>query len=351
MPITPADLKHFAGIDTKDIVKSIVYVTYLLGNWRNAKATPPFFTLWLKDVEEVEKRAPFLHTPRMVKEQKELWFYLMHQYKNPVWVEIEDPKLGIVGSYASVLKPPSGSKGVIFFIPGIGNDYECVGPLIVSLAEAGYTVITISYPEGVHGFLTGEFARLSLEEKNGYTHAWYFAQCIGSIASRLNINEYSLWGFSTGALITALLWKHALHYGRVKDILLLAPAGMHKQSEEEALQGAIGELQELLKPELFALMQALPSLMSAKTPRFFAEKSTAYESLKRLVLEDSMPLYLALPSITRIVHLKNDHITKSVNASPQLCAFEQWVIPALHAGVHLQGRRIVSELISRKALR
>jgi hypothetical protein len=137
-----------------------------------------------------------------------------------------------------VLTPPESrrtedtdTKPPIFLISGISNDLESMGSLPQEIAFSGRKVVTIAYPESWHGDVTDEFGKKAEESQSYEPHISFFKGAIENIRNQPeltaklgNFDEFELWGWSAGALMTAEILKDPKFQNLVSNAVIVAPA-------------------------------------------------------------------------------------------------------------------------------
>lgn len=136
--------------------------------------------------------------------------------------------------------PEDTAKPPIFFMPAFAGDLYGVESLIKEEAMHGRRVISIAYPESHLGRTTEAFAR-SVEESSAYeSHTTYFKQAINKLLGK--DTEFELWGYSTGATLSAEILSDPEFQGRVKTAVFISPMSVVDQSKAEFTKGALDEI-------------------------------------------------------------------------------------------------------------
>jgi len=174
------------------------------------------------------------------------------QYLNQGEVPVNHPKYGELKARFTMIEPPKsrksleeGSKPPIFLIPGIGNDIDCVGTLAQELPFEGRSVIVVGYPESVMGTTTEKFAQ-AVEASDDYgPHTDFYKEAINSLLGEKG--EFELWGFSTGAPISAEILTDPEFQKRVTDAVYLSPASAVEQKIPQLMVNSAMEIKKIAK--------------------------------------------------------------------------------------------------------
>jgi len=168
----------------------------------------------------------------------------LEQFLNQGEVEVSDEDFGEAKARFSIINPQQEKekrdKPPIVFIPGISNDLACVETISQELSLSGRRVITIAFPESFMGRVSEKFAE-RCEQVPGYaTHAKFFEEAIKKI---LPEGDIELWGYSTGGPISAKMLTNNPEFSkRVKDAVLINPAGSVEQSKKQLSFGVAKEV-------------------------------------------------------------------------------------------------------------
>jgi hypothetical protein len=184
---------------------------------------------------------------------------------------------------------PTSSEPPIFFIPGISNDVEAVGPLVHALTQTQRSIVTIGYPESSKGEVTKKFAEAVEHSSDLSPHVQFFSQAINKIyhqnfskKDKSSDSELELWGYSAGATLSAELLKESFFQRHTKKAVLLCPAACVYQKTyyffscfcPNLLRAVAESMKVLLYSESFRYMSLL------KTPAKRKSKVTQGNKLK-----------------------------------------------------------------------
>ncbi|HEX3654522.1 MAG TPA: hypothetical protein VHV55_01880 [Pirellulales bacterium] len=162
-------------------------------------------------------------------------------------VTVTLPVLGVQTAGFTHLSPSSARVGTptIVLIPGISNDVGCVETLAEELAFSGRIVVVISFPDAVLGRVSLAFADAVEQSATFGPHASFFKSAIKRLLPESE--ELELWSYSTGAPIMAeMLNDDPAFSERVKEAVLVNPAGSVSQGRVQFLLGLVKEMVSLL---------------------------------------------------------------------------------------------------------
>jgi len=131
------------------------------------------------------------------------------------------------------------NKAPIFLIPGISNDIDCVGALVQEIPYQGRKVITAGFPESFLGKATQEFAQAVETSANYEPHVAFYKKAIEALLKKNT--RFDLWGFSTGAAISAGILQDPEFKKRINNLTLICPAGATDQTDKEFKSGILQE--------------------------------------------------------------------------------------------------------------
>lgn len=177
---------------------------------------------------------------------------IARQYLNQGEVTVNLPGLGEQTARFVVIEPPRSlvtketkAKPAIFLIPGISNDIDSVGSLVQEIAFLGRKVIVVGFPESYMGKVSSEFVNAVQKSKNYQPHTTFFKTAATKLLGV--VDNIELWGFSTGAPITAEILADPEFQKRTTNTVLLSPASSVNQSKLQLNLGIIKEIVRLAK--------------------------------------------------------------------------------------------------------
>lgn len=177
--------------------------------------------------------------------------YLAEQYLNQRDISIDLPGLGKQRSRMVDLVLPDHARSPeakamppIFFVPGLGNDIECVSSLALEAAMRGRRVVVVAYPESFNGQTTPEFVQAVKGDAGfGPYRAFYEAALEATLGAG---SPVELWGFSTGGPIGASILSDKQFQERTKQAVFFSPAGVTDQTIGSMNRGALLDARFLL---------------------------------------------------------------------------------------------------------
>lgn len=125
----------------------------------------------------------------------------------------------------------------IVLLGSISTDIDPQGLLAMELHLRGFDVDVIGYPEAPMGKVSEKYVK-QVEERGIQAHADFFREAVAKQVK--DTERFSLWGYSTGGLIAALISNREMSE-KVDDLVLLAPAGSIDQSKLLMVGGVIQE--------------------------------------------------------------------------------------------------------------
>jgi hypothetical protein len=169
--------------------------------------------------------------------------YLIKQYLTQERVEINLPKIGKMSSLFTEIKPKKITNEIpIFLIPGMSNDIECVGSLLIELAKAGRRVICLGYPESYQGNTSKEFVKALKGDYSYDNHKQYFKEAIKKIIPN---EKLDLYGVSTGGGISMQLLLDSEIQPKINQSVMICPTNITKLTLPGAIYGSINEFYHL----------------------------------------------------------------------------------------------------------
>lgn len=181
-----------------------------------------------------------------IKLEETKWKIIADQYLRQRTITIDLPGMGSQSARMidlclpeSLQKPEAKTDLPIFLIPGVSNDVECVGSLAMEAAVQGKRVIVVAYPESFNGQTTDEFATAVNQANNYEPHANFYKTALDHIVGD---QQVEIWGYSTGAPITAEILQDSEYQQKVKKAVLICPAGSVDQSQTSLAKGLIKEI-------------------------------------------------------------------------------------------------------------
>ena len=170
---------------------------------------------------------------------------LIKQYLNQRTIEITMPEIGTLSSKFTIIEPLTPSDQVpIFFIPGRGNDLDCVGSLLVELAKNGRKVICVAAPESYQGSTTKEFLGKLKHDYFYNNHKKFFKEALKAIVPD---EKVELWSLSMGTGISQqLLLDKEIQY-KVTKSTLICPTNLIELNLPKFIAGCIKDYSLLLR--------------------------------------------------------------------------------------------------------
>lgn len=200
-------------------------------------------------------------------ESGKAWDEIVEQYLTQGEVVVNLPGLGEQTSKYTTITPPESkrtpetdSKPPIFLIPGIANDLDSMGGLLLELPEDGREVTCAGFPESQMGNVTPEFAT-AVENAPGFEpHVEFFKTIIKKMYP--DGQDVELWGFSNGAAIVETILQDPDFQKRVPNATLISPAASADMSKFQLYAGGVvmDTIRNLKRLSKYSLT------MSRKTP-------------------------------------------------------------------------------------
>ncbi len=199
-----------------------------------------FKKLKLTPKENREEREKIIKEAHLLDEVNEKYF-------DQIEMSVDMPEYGEQKVRMADLLPPESlqtsenkTKPPIFFIPGLGNDIECVSALITQTALSGRRLVIASFPESFMGHATPGFAD-AVEKDSGFNpHVKLYKSIIEKTFG--DNQELELWGYSTGATIIAEILNDKKYQDRTKNATLIMPVAVVEQSVSSIIAGTLKEL-------------------------------------------------------------------------------------------------------------
>jgi len=177
---------------------------------------------------------------------------IARQYLRQGEIRVNLPGLGEQTALYTHIDPPASRessreepKPPIFLIPGVSNDIDCVGALAQEIAYAGRSVVVVGFPESFMGSTTESFAKAVKDTPNYGPHTDFYKESIDALLG--SDSDFELWGFSTGAPISAEILNDPRFQERVNEAVLLSPASSVDQTSMQINTGTASEGARLLK--------------------------------------------------------------------------------------------------------
>lgn len=177
--------------------------------------------------EDVERRRRVLEKAHAVDE-------ITMQYLKQENVNVDVPGLGELSSRYAILTPPESTvtpetKDLpsIFLVPALNADLFGDASLAMELALGGRKVVFAAQPESFMGKTTDEYRNAIKDSSSPEPHVAYFKELINQLIP--DGQEFDLWGYSFGGSIAAGLLREKSIQERVKNAVLLCPAGVVDQ--------------------------------------------------------------------------------------------------------------------------
>lgn len=156
------------------------------------------------------------------------------QYLKQQDATVDVPGLGRLSSRYAVLTPPESvltpeirDLPPIFLVPALNADLFGDASLAMELALSGRKVVFAAHPESFMGTTTDEYRNAIKDGSDPEPHVAYFKELINQLVPEGQ--EFELWGYSFGGSITAGLLRDPEIQERVKNAVLLCPAGVVDQ--------------------------------------------------------------------------------------------------------------------------
>lgn len=286
------------------------------------------------------------------------------QYLAQGEITVDLPGLGEQSAHYTMIEPPEGQKlqgeyDPIFLIPGIANDIDSVGSLAKEIAYQGRSVIVVGMPESQMGIATKEFADAVKQSPTMEAHAGFFKAVIDKMVGEEQPVE--LWGMSAGSMITAEILNDPTFSERVKQAVLLSPAGT---SEQGMMQQNIGVATEALRvfrrPSRGAHYSLVMDRNSNQVQKSESDKDIAgeiFNSVREKTLTKFEPYHtmkVAEGGQITIVTGRKDAMTRSTESNDQFRAHRQVELISLKNGVHntpiIQADKVVPKVFERQQL-
>lgn len=180
-------------------------------------------------------------------EQGKAWDELTQQYLNQGEITVDIPGLGVQSARYTRLDPPesrktpeSDGKPRILLIPGISNDLDSVGGLLLQIPFQGRPADCVAFPESFMGSVTPEYAE-AVEKANDFgPHVEFYKSVIDNLYP--NGEDVELWGFSNGAAIVEQILHDTKFQARVPNAVLISPAASADMSSRQLIFGTIKEM-------------------------------------------------------------------------------------------------------------
>jgi len=216
---------------------------------------------------------------------------LLQQFLKQGDVQVSSAELGENSARFTVLTPPPGKeitdKPPIILIPGISNDLACVDLLAQEIAHSGRSTIVIGYPESYMGVVSPQFVDAVEQSPSFGPHAKFFGEAIKKLSC--DQPEIELWGVSTGGPIVAeILVREPELAKRVRDAVLVNPAGTMKQSQLKLWKGLVSEMKASVRhPSNIAAQVLTQGRTPPDTPEQIANKKKVFGTLMQRICEPS----------------------------------------------------------------
>jgi len=177
---------------------------------------------------------------------------IAREYLNQGVLKVTLPGLGTQEATYTTIDPPesqrtleTSGKPPIFLIPGAANDIDAVGNIVQELPYMGRSVTVVGMPDATLGKVTDQFAQSVAEDTHYKTHTDFYKQAIDALVGREG--DFELWGFSTGAPISAEILSDPEYQRRVPNAVFISPASTIDQTTLQLGTGAVSESQKLLR--------------------------------------------------------------------------------------------------------
>lgn len=266
------------------------------------------------------------------------------QYLSQGEIKVELGGLGEQSARFTMIEPPEGNKlsdrqDPIFLIPGISNDLDSVGSLAKEIAYQGREVILVGMPDSQMGYVTKEFAEATKNSQTVEPHSRFFKAAIDELAGKDALVE--LWGMSAGSMIVAEILNDPFYQERVKNAVLLSPAGTSQQSSRTQNFGVAKEALRVFKrPEKGAHYSLTMSRNGDQIQKTDEEKALAqatFNAIREKTLNKFEPyntMRVADGGQITVVSGKKDDMTRSREGDENFTKHPQARLISLSEGVH-----------------
>lgn len=286
------------------------------------------------------------------------------QYLSQGEVKVDLPGLGEQSARYTMIEPPEGrrlseQRDPIFLIPGISNDLDSVGGLAKEIPYQGRSVIVVGMPDSQMGQVTSEFSDAVLQSSTLEPHANFFKAAINKLVGENAPVE--LWGMSAGSMITAEILNDPKYQERVKQAVLLSPAGTSEQGIKRQNIGVATEALRVFKrPSKGAHYSLTMARHEDQTPKSEEDKAIAgstFNAVREKTLKKFDPfktMKVADGGQITVVSGTKDNMTRSRESDGDFRSHPQVELISVQGGVHntpiVEAGKIIPEVFEKQKL-
>lgn len=281
------------------------------------------------------------------------------QYLSQGELTVDLPGLGEQTSRYTMIEPPEGRKlpgeqYPVFLIPGASNDINSVGNLVKEIAYQGRSVIVVGMPDSQMGITTEAFAKEVKESPTMEPHAIFFKTAINKLVGE--DASFELWGMSAGSMITAEILNDPKYQERVRQAVLLSPAGTSEHSKNQQNFGVATEsIRVYGKPSRGVHYPLyIGNNKDQKTPVTAGDIFKTVIQKAREKFEPYQSMKVADGGQITVVSGTKDNMTRSRESDEDFRSHPQVELISVQGGVHntpiIEAGRIVPEVFEKQKL-